>query len=69
MDWFVGGLKEYFVGGLKKYAVFNGRAIRKEYWMYILFYIIFTIVAGILDYVFGMSPDAGFGNGIISTVY
>ena len=37
--------------------------------MYILFYTIFTIVVGILDNVLGTtSPDAGFGNGIISTV-
>ncbi len=60
----------WFLACLKKYAVFNGRAIRREYWMYILLYTIFTIVVGILDNVLGTtSPDAGFGNGIISTVY
>lgn len=35
----------WFLEALKKYAVFNGRARRKEYWMYMLFYTI--IAAGI----------------------
>jgi uncharacterized membrane protein YhaH (DUF805 family) len=39
----------WFITVLKKYAVFSGRARRKEYWMYVLFYIIFLIVATILD--------------------
>ena len=33
---------------LKQYADFNGRARRQEYWMFVLFNIIFAIVAGIL---------------------
>ncbi len=31
---------KYFLDALKKYAVFNGRASRKEYWMFFLFYLI-----------------------------
>ena len=38
---------------LKKYAVFNGRSRRKEYWMFILFNSIFTILALILDNILG----------------
>ncbi|KUO14474.1 DUF805 domain-containing protein [Streptomyces dysideae] len=34
----------WFIEVLKKYAVFSGRARRKEYWMYTLFYLIFDIV-------------------------
>ena len=34
---------------LKKYAVFEGRARRKEYWMFVLFNIIFSIAAMVLD--------------------
>jgi len=39
----------WFIEVVKKYAVFSGRARRKEYWMYTLFYVIFAIVAGIVD--------------------
>ena len=45
----------WFLGALKKYADFKGRARRKEYWMFTLFYIIFMVVAIILDNVFGIA--------------
>ena len=34
-----------FIDAIRKYAVSNGRASRKEYWMYFLFYTIFGLVA------------------------
>jgi len=34
---------------LKKYAVFKGRARRKEFWMFYLFYIIFAFVVGVIE--------------------
>ncbi|WP_129307595.1 DUF805 domain-containing protein [Streptomyces sp. L2] len=38
----------WFLEALKKYAVFSGRARRKEYWMFVLFYsIIYAVVLGI----------------------
>ena len=40
---------EYFTGALKKYADFTGRARRKEYWMFVLFYLIFYIVLSVID--------------------
>jgi uncharacterized membrane protein YhaH (DUF805 family) len=42
---------KWYLQVLKKYAVFSGRARRTEYWMFILFSIIFAIVAMILDHV------------------
>ena len=39
---------DYFVGALKKYADFSGRARRKEYWMFILVYMIINIVLSVL---------------------
>jgi len=52
----------WYLAVLKKYAIFNGRARRKEYWMFVLFYTIFGIVAVILDNVFGTaSKDTGYG--------
>ena len=34
---------EYFIDGLTKYADFTGRASRKEYWMFVLFFFILLI--------------------------
>lgn len=33
----------WFIDVIKKYAVFNGRARRKEYWMFVLFYILIYV--------------------------
>lgn len=43
----------YFLDALKRYADFTGRARRKEYWMFILFYLIFYIAAMVVDIVLG----------------
>lgn len=43
----------YFIDALKKYADFEGRATRTEYWMFILFYLIFYIAIIVLDYMVG----------------
>lgn len=40
---------------LKKYAVFEGRARRKEYWMFMLFNIIIAFVLGLIDGMVGLS--------------
>lgn len=39
----------YYLECFKKYATFAGRARRKEYWMFILFNIIASIILGIID--------------------
>lgn len=38
----------YYLAALKKYAVFNGRASRAEYWYFVLFTIIASIILSIL---------------------
>ena len=38
---------------MQKYANFSGRAMRSEYWWFILFYIIAYIVLAIVDYLLG----------------
>lgn len=43
----------WYLKVLKQYADFNGRARRQEYWMFVLFNIIFSIVAGALDTTLG----------------
>ncbi|TVR39932.1 MAG: DUF805 domain-containing protein [Cryomorphaceae bacterium] len=53
---------DYFVKVLKNYATFTGRARRKEYWMYVLFYILFSIGVNIIDNVLGTTdPESGVG--------
>ena len=44
---------EYFIDAFKKFAVFEGRARRKEYWMFILFYIIIYAVLTAIDIAMG----------------
>ena len=45
---------EWMLLPLKRYAQFSGRARRKEYWMYILFIVIVSIVLSILDRMLGL---------------
>ncbi len=43
----------WYLDVLKKYAVFDGRARRKEYWMYTLFNTIIYIAVAILGFLLG----------------
>lgn len=47
----------WYLEVLKKYVDFSGRARRKEYWMFILFNMIFLIIAAILDNVLGIAIE------------
>jgi len=38
---------------LSKYAEFSGRARRQEYWMFVLLYVILSIVASVIDAILG----------------
>lgn len=52
----------WYLEVLKKYAVFSGRARRKEYWFFVLFNIIISIVLAVIDGVTGsFDPEAGMG--------
>lgn len=53
---------KWYLMALKKYAEFNGRSRRQEYWMFLLFNMIFAIVAMILDNVLGIAMESiGYG--------
>jgi len=52
----------WYLDVLKKYAVFNGRARRKEYWMFFLFNIIIMVVLGIVEGMVG-------GPGVLGALY
>ena len=47
MEWYLKVVRD-------NYANFKGRATRQEYWMFILFNFIFTIVASVIDAVTGL---------------
>lgn len=49
----------WYLEVLKKYAVFNGRARRKEYWLFFLFNIIICVVLGLIDGIIGTSGATG----------
>ena len=52
----------WYLKCLKQYADFSGRSRRKEYWMFVLFNMIFAIVATIIDNVVGTAnPELGYG--------
>ncbi len=44
---------KWYLKVLRQYADFGSRAGRTEFWMFILFNIIFSLIANALDYVFG----------------
>lgn len=52
----------WYLQVLKKYAVFSGRALRKEYWMFCLFNFIITFV---LSFVEGLAG----GPGVLGSLY
>jgi uncharacterized membrane protein YhaH (DUF805 family) len=52
----------WYIKALKKYAVFNGRARRRECWLFVLFNIIITVALAVIDGVTGsFSAEAGMG--------
>ncbi|WP_101759017.1 DUF805 domain-containing protein [Oceanicoccus sp. KOV_DT_Chl] len=58
----------WYLEVLKKYAQFSGRARRKEYWNFVLFNLIFSIVLTFIDGLTGsLSPETGLG--LLSGLY
>lgn len=43
----------WYIKVLQQYADFGGRARRQEYWMFVLFNLIFSIVLGVVDAALG----------------
>lgn len=53
---------QWYIEVLKKYAVFSGRARRKEYWLFVLFNLIFALVLGFIDGLAGLADsESGYG--------
>ncbi|MBI2630861.1 DUF805 domain-containing protein [Candidatus Nomurabacteria bacterium] len=60
-------MEEFKYVVFKKYAEFNGRARRREFWMFLLFSFIISIALSIIDSILG--TEVGRGNGILSSLY
>jgi uncharacterized membrane protein YhaH (DUF805 family) len=58
----------WYLGVLKQYATFEGRARRKEYWFYALFYLLFLLGLAMVDGLTG-TYDADVGLGLLSGLY
>lgn len=52
----------------RKYAVFSGRARRKEYWFFVLFNLLASLLLGVVDGAVG-TYNASSGYGLLSGVY
>jgi len=59
----------WYITALKKYTAFSGRARRKEYWMFVLFNVIFSFIAVGLDFLFGQIIGRDGSVGIFSILY
>ena len=57
----------WYLEVLKKYAVFNGRARRKEIWMFVLVNLIVALVLAFIDSKIGLMSETGYG--ILSGIY
>ena len=54
---------------LWKYATFSGRARRMEYWLFVLFYAVVSIVATVVDVSLGLTLGGEDAMGLISTIW
>ncbi|MFZ4863429.1 DUF805 domain-containing protein [Sphingobacterium sp. Mn56C] len=61
MKWFLKVVRD-------NYANFNGRARRKEYWMFTLFYFIFNLVVSSADRIFSLNYG-DLDTGVLSSIY
>ncbi len=59
---------QYYIKAIKDYAKFEGRARRKEYWMFLLFQFLFLLVAFLLDGMLGLRIG-GIGYGWLYILY
>jgi uncharacterized membrane protein YhaH (DUF805 family) len=58
----------WYLQAFKKYADFSGRARRREYWVFVLFNLIISVVLSVCDVVLG-TYSAAASIGILSGIY
>jgi len=52
---------EWMILPLKRYAQFSGRSSRREFWMWVLFIVIVSIVLSIIDGILGLGGHNSYG--------
>lgn len=57
---------QWYLEVLRRYAVFEGRAHRTEFWMFVLVNLIISFALSILDYAIGTDGEYG---GLLSGLY
>ena len=66
---------EYFIDTVKnKYTDFNGRATRSEYWYFVLFYFIISLILTLIDVNFinphlDLTPEAAMQGSVLTGVF
>jgi len=58
----------WYIEALKKYAVFGGRSRRKEYWYFVLFSLIVSLVLSAIDALLGTFSSST-NVGLLSGIY
>tara|TARA_B100000795_G_scaffold245612_1_gene210825 strand:- start:164 stop:535 length:372 start_codon:yes stop_codon:yes gene_type:complete len=58
----------WYLKALNQYADFNGRARRKEYWMFFLFNMVFAVLASLIDIAAG-TANLDSGSGVFQGIY
>ncbi len=58
----------WYIHVMKNYATFSGRARRKEYWMFVLFNIIFASIAAAIDYALFEAPGIIYGLYVLAII-
>ena len=58
----------WYIEVLKKYAVFSGRARRKEFWLFVLFNLLASIILIFADILLG-TFDEETGSGLLGSIY
>jgi len=59
---------DYYLKVLKNYAIFEGRARRKEYWLFVLFNVLAVLSLSLVDNILG-TFDRESKAGLIGTIY
>jgi len=65
----------YFIDTVKnRYADFNGRATRSEYWYFVLFYFIISVILTLIDVYFinpqlDLSPEAAMQGSVLTSIF
>jgi len=60
---------DFMLMPLKRYAEFGGRSRRKEFWSFFLFYIIVSVVLGIVEGMAGLTGMVGGAYGPLTAIF